>query len=186
MTKHNGKTYEYYSVPIGCSVEDTLLTLIKESLRTKQLLYTRFNIYEIYSDEDSLDSAYQKCVGVSWVECKTKQEKAELRRQEELKKFLNSIPKIKEGYLANGHDILDKKYWDLYEKMLDESLYGMYQGWDLTQALEIIEMLNNNCSLKDAVVKFDKQGHSGFSHGLVRAEIQDLCDRGAVFFEATI
>jgi len=186
MIKHNGKTYEYYSVPIGCSVEDALLALIKESLRTKTLLYTRFNIYEIYSDEDSLDSAYQKCVGISWLEFKTKQEKAEMKRQEELKNFLNSVSKIKEDYLSNGHDVLDKKYWDLYEKLLDKSLYGMYHGWDLTQALEIIKMLNDNCPIKDAVAKFDNQGHSGFSHGLVRAEIQDLCDRGAVFFEATI
>ena len=186
MTKHNGKTYEYYSVPIGSSVEYALLALIKESLATNKLLYTNFNIYELYSDEDSLDSAYQKCVGISWLECKTKQEKAETKRQEELKDFFNSISRIKEDYLSNGHNILDKKYWDLYEKILDESLYGMYRGWDLTQALEIIEMLNNNCSIKDAIIKFDKQGHSGFSHGLVRAEIQDLCDRGAVFFEATI
>lgn len=186
MTKHNGKTYEYYSVPMGCSVGDALLTLIKESLRTKQLLYTRFNIDEIYSDEDSLDSAYQKCVGISWLEYKTQQEKAEIKRQEEVKDFFNSIHHIKEDYLSNGHNILDKKYWDLYGEMLDESLYGMYRGWDLTQALEIIKMLNENCEVHDAVIKFNNQGHSGYTHSLVRLEIKDLCDRGAVFFEATI
>ena len=185
IIKHNNKEYSYYNIG-WATVEEAVIELIKETIRKKQLFYTQFNKTMIYSDEISLDSAYKEIVGKSYNEFQTarKQEYEKILRQNA--EYEQKIPELTKSYIEKGHQIITPSYWTKYDEIVDASLHGMYKGFDLDCALELIQMLNNKNEISEVIKKMKLQGHSGWSIGVVRMMVKDLCDRGIIFFEATV
>lgn len=77
-----------------------------------------------------------------------------------------------------GREILDEKYWDEWDRAVDIRVNDLYNGADLKECLEVVEAMNNGCSLEDVKAILDGQNHSGMSYGLVVREVASFCDRG--------
>ena len=185
IIKHNNKEYSYYNIG-WATVEEAVIELIKETIRKKQLFYTQFNETIIYSDEISLDSAYKEITGKDYNEF-------QLARKQEYEKILKynaeyekKIPELTKSYIEKGHQIISPSYWTKYDEIVDASLHGMYKGFDLDCALELIQMLNNKDDISKVGKKMRMQNHSGWSAVVVKHMVKDLCDRGIIFFEANV
>lgn len=185
VVRHNDKEYLYYHIG-WVTVEEAVIELIKESIRKKLLLYCLFNNAYLYSDEVSLDSAYKEITGQTYEEFQLarKQAHEEILRQNA--EYEQKIPELTKAYIEKGHQIISPSYWTKYDEIVDASLHGMYKGFDLDCALELIQMLNNNEKIFEVEKKMSLQSHSGWSAIVVKHMVKDLCDRGIIFFEATV
>lgn len=185
VVRHNDKEYLYYHIGL-VTVEEAVIELIKESIRKKLLLYCLFNNVYLYSDEVSLDSAYKEITGKNYNEF-------QIARKQEHEKILKynaeyekKIPELTKSYIEKGHQIIAPSYWTKYDEIVDASLHGMYKGFDLDCALELIQMLNNKDDISEVGKKMRMQDHSGWSAVVVKHMVKDLCDRGIIFFEANV
>ena len=174
--------YRQIYFDVGCTLDEAINELIDYKKRG-QLVYGEFNGVELYSDTVTVDSAYKAVLGM------TKQEhyesllryKKKMILEEEI--YKNSIPDKITEYKEKGRKIIDNVYWDTWDKMVPIRLDDIYRGMDLDSALELVEALNNNCSLNEVKRIFDEQEHSGISSSLVKSMVRDLCDRGKVFYD---
>ena len=84
-------------------------------------------------------------------------------------------------YIDKGHEILDEKYWEEWDRIAPIRVSDLYMGFDLASALVIIERLNAGAELKECSEIMHNQDHSGMSWGLVRSLVYHFCDRGVEF-----
>ena len=156
---------------------------VKELKSHNELVCGSFNGQMLYSDIDDLDSAYVKITG------KTKAEFDEAERvrheeyEEQKRKHKETIPELTKEWIEKGNTILDEKYRELWAKCVPVRLSDLYQGMELGMCLDIVKELNNNCSLDEAKVIIESQGHSGMSFGLICSMLKSFCDRGNEFVE---
>ena len=85
-------------------------------------------------------------------------------------------------YISDGHKILDEKYWNDWDRCVPIRVNDIYGGMELGCCLDIIEELNNNCTMDFAKMIIENQGHSGMSYNLVRAMVKAFCNRGEEFY----
>lgn len=86
-----------------------------------------------------------------------------------------------ETWIKKGHDILDEKYWELWDKCVPIRIKDLYNGMELGCCLDIVQELNAGCSMEEAKKIIDSQDHSGMSFCLVVSMVHDFCDRGNEF-----
>jgi hypothetical protein len=86
-------------------------------------------------------------------------------------------------FIEKGINVLDSKYHQSWAKCVPIRLNDLYRGKDLQACLDIVNQLNNGCSLEEAKVVMKSQGHSGASFHLVSSMIRSFCDRGRDFVE---
>lgn len=135
----------------------------------------------LYSDIDTVDTAYKKITG------HTKSEHDELIRkqneeyQEQKRKHEEAIPELTKQWIEKGNQILDEKYRETWAKCVPIRLGDLYQGMELQMCLDIVLELNNGCTLEEAKTIIESQGHSGMSFGLVCSMVKSFCDRGTEF-----
>ena len=91
------------------------------------------------------------------------------------------IPELTKEWIDKGHKILDEQYWSEWDRCVPIRLNDLYKGMELGACLDIIETLNNNCSLDNAKTVIESQGHSVMSFGLVCAMVKSFCNRGEEF-----
>ena len=101
----------------------------------------------------------------------------------DIKEHEAKIPELSKEWIAKGHNILDEKYWTEWDKCVPIRLGDLYRGMELKACLEIVEPLNNGCSMEEAKETIVNQNHSGMSFDLVRAMVKAFCDRGTEFAE---
>lgn len=153
--------------------------------KSGELVFGDFNGQRLFSDIDTLDSAYVKVTG------KTKSEFDEIQRlsqeqyKAEEKKHEDSIPELTTEWIEKGKSILDQKHHERWERVVPIRLSDLYRGMELGATLDIIKELNAGCDLNVAKAIIDGQGHSGISYGLVRSMVKAFCDRGDDFFKYT-
>lgn len=146
-----------------------------------ELVKATFNGHTFYSDTVTLDNAYTEVTGKTKTEYdKEMQERHKKYRQEE-KDYKRKIPELTKEWITKGHEILDKKYWKNWDKIVPLRLKDLYRGMELGACLSIIETLNNNSEFYDAKYILDKQNHSGASYNLVVYLVSNFCDRGTEF-----
>jgi hypothetical protein len=154
---------------------------IEELKSHEGLVCGLFNGQMLYSDIDDVDSAYQKITGKTKAEC----DEAERVRHEEYeasqRKHKEAIPELTKVWIEKGNQILDEKYRELWAKCVPIRLGDLYHGMELGMCLDIVDKLNNGCSLEEAKVIIESQGHSGMSFGLICSMIKSFCDRGEEF-----
>jgi hypothetical protein len=171
----------YTEIKFGFGDIDSAIEKLSHYKEKGELVCGLFNGSMLYSDTDDLDSAYKKITG------KTKAEfdEAERIRHEEYKaeerKHKEAIPELTKEWIEKGNAILNEKYHELWAKCVPIRLGDLYKGMELKACLDIVEPLNNGCSLDEAKAIIDSQGHSGMSFGLVCAMVKSFCDRGTEF-----
>lgn len=181
-TIHNNKTYIHLDDSWGNSLDECVKQLQYKSVKDKDnLYYINFNGYPFYSDEVTYDSAYKQIFDKTYGEYLDYRNKNNAEFELINEEFERDIPELIEQYKKTGKKILDKKYYKHYEEMIPLSLKGTYKGWELTQALEIISMLNEGKSFEDCDAKMVWQSHSGFSFAFTVSIISELCERGPEF-----
>lgn len=81
-------------------------------------------------------------------------------------------------YIDEGHRLLDKKYWNNYDKIVPIRVNDLYGGMELGAFLEVIEDYKEHKDLQRCYDIFEKQGHSGMSASLVASLIYNFCEDG--------
>ena len=94
-----------------------------------------------------------------------------------------AIPELTKVWIAKGHEVLDKKYWEDWNRIVPIRLSDLYEGMELDNTLEIVEHLNSGGLLKTAKTILTNQGHSGMSASLVVSMVSKFCDRGNEFMD---
>lgn len=111
-----------------------------------------FNGIPLYSDTVTLDNAYLAITG------ETKTEK----------------------YINLGHEILDEKYWEKWDKLVPTSITGVYKGEELDYGLEVIKALKTSSVANVKRNVFDKQNDYG---NIVLILAREFSDKGESFFK---
>lgn len=177
--------YKYENVNFlglwGASIEETIHKLNEYSNQHNILASIDFNGVTLYSDVDTVDSAYIKITGKTKEEIdKAQQERiAEYERKEQ--EHQNKIPQLTKEWIEKGKEVLDEKHWAYWEEIVPIRLEDLYKGMELGNTLEIVRVLNEGGTFEQAEVKIYDQGHSGTSFHLVCAMVERFSDRGEEF-----
>jgi hypothetical protein len=169
--------YKQIELGIGNDIESA----VKELKSHKELVCGSFNGKMLYSDIDTVDTAYQKIIGKSKAEFDADRKAENDRYKEEQAKHKEAIPELTKEWIEKGNQILDEKYRETWAKCVPIRLSDLYQGMELQMCLDIVLELNNGCTLEEAKTIIESQGHSGMSFGLVCSMVKSFCDRGVEF-----
>ncbi len=173
-------TYTCIGLIVGSTIEAAILKL-NEYKDRGELVCCDFNGKKLYSDIDTIDTAYLKITG------KTKAEFDELERirneeyKAEEKKHKDVIPELTKEWITKGNAILDEEYHELWAECVPIRLGDLYKGFELGATLDIVKELNAGCGLDKAKEIIKGQNHSGMSHSLVCSMVESFCKRGQSF-----
>ena len=166
---------------IEFSPGENIESAVKELMSHNELVCGSFNGQMLYSDIDTVDSAYQKITGKTKAEYDTEAKAQNDRYEDDRQKHKESIPDLTKEWIEKGNTILDEKYRETWAKCVPIRLDDLYQGMELKCCLDIVIELNNGCTLDEAKAIIESQGHSGMSFGLVCSMVKSFCDRGNEF-----
>lgn len=175
-----GKEYKVIRIPYGWSIEEAVEDLLKRK-DNGELVCADFNGHTLCSDTVTLDNAYLEVVGKTKEQFDKDRKEWRERLDREKEEHEARIPKLTEEYITKGHEILDEQYWTSWDECVPIRLRDLYRGMELKACLDIVEPLNNGCSLEEAKEIIDSQNHSDLSFGLVRTMVRAFCDRGEEF-----
>lgn len=174
------KIYRDIEFMPGCNIESAVNELFGHKYRG-ELVCGSFNGQMLYSDIDTMDSAYKKVTGKTKAEFDEVQRKQQAEYEAENKRHEEAIPKLTEEWIKKGNAVLDKKHHELWAKIVPMRLKDLYKGFELGACLDIVKELNDGCELEKAKGMIEEQRHSGMSFGLVCSMIKEFSDRGAEF-----
>lgn len=147
--------------------------------------YCDFNGHKLYSDNITVDSAYLEVTGQTKEEYNlSKKEYLEkLKKKNELAKqnAQNNIP----IWIEKGKKIIFEEKYQEWEDCVVKCANSIYNGKELDAALEIMEALENEKSLEQAIDILKQQNHSGASESLVKNIIFEFSPKGPEFYVAT-
>lgn len=169
--------YREIEFGFGSSIESA----VKELKGHSDLVCGSFNGEMLYSDVDDLDSAYKKITGKTKLEYKKDQQKRQDDYEQKKREHEEAIPDLTEEWIKKGNEVLDKRYHDLWAKVVPVRLKELYRGYELEACLDIVDLLNNGHGLDDAKDMIEQQGHSGMSFSLVCSIVNAFCIRGSEF-----
>lgn len=92
-----------------------------------------------------------------------------------------NISELTKTWIEQGHEIIEQKYWALWEKCVSIRLSDLYRGKELGDCLDIVGNLNNGCTYEKAKDILDSQNHSNLSWGLIVSMVISFCERGEDF-----
>ena len=180
--KINGEEYNeldsYFG--LGTSIESCLCKLKNQSKLTSLNLCYKFNAEYIHSNM-TVDDAYLTVLN------KTKSDfdkgKLEYQReyQREEKEHKKNIPFLIKKWVKIGHETLDSKYYEEWDKCVPVRLADLYRGMELGCLIKIVKQLNDSVNFNIIKEELDEQGHSGMSYGLVCVMIKAFHDNGSNF-----
>ena len=177
----NGIVFREIRSAWGSTLEE-VSEILKELHIKGYNVYTKFNNRALYSDEDSdVNNAYLKVVGVTYDEFKKKEQESNENFRKAMEKFEERKPLLIENYIKKGHEILDEKYWEKWDRIVPIRVSDLYHGMELSNGLEIIEALNKGKSFEECMALFSDD-HSGMSYGLTAAVIAEFADQGREFY----
>lgn len=174
----------------GQNIEDAWKSLLKESIKTGEVCYGKFNDHEIRST-DSLDEAYLKVVGNT----KAEHDKAmqdwrdEYNRHKEEHKA--RIPELTEMYCEAARGVILEDEYDYWDKIVPIRLGDLYEGMELGNTLDLCKIMRDENltydeRLRKAYDVFMNQGHSGMSASLVASMLRKFCPDGEDLADAVM
>lgn len=140
-----------------------------------------FNGNKLTSDM-SLDEAYILCIGKTYEQFNKEQEESRQRLIQEEEDHKRKIPELSKYWIKEGHKVLSKDKWEMWDKCVPIRLGDLYRGMELGQCLDIIRIVKEK-SIQDGIDVMKNQGHSGMSWGLMKSMIREFCDCGNEFLE---
>lgn len=177
----DGKKYLELDLYAGCSLDTAVNTLFECNGKYDLPVCANFNGHMLYSDSVTMDSAYLECVGCTKEEFAENQRKLLEEYERHKQEHEAAIPELTKTWIIKGHEVLDKKYWEDWDRIVPIRLSDLYEGMELGHTLEIVEHLNSGGLLKTAKTILVNQGHSGMSASLVVDVVSKFCDRGTEF-----
>ena len=138
---------------------------------------------KIIEPDDSIDAAYLKITGMIHEKFIKRLREEEEKRKKEAEEFEKNKPALIQSILNEGYDVLDKKYYDHFARLVPKSVNGIYQGFDIKGALEIVKALKDKKDYEEIDKIFDGQNHSGYSHHIVCLLVKELCDEGLEYIK---
>ena len=138
-----------------------------------------FNRNKLTSDM-SLDDAYMLCTGKTFDEFNKEREESRRRLIQEDEEYKKKIPELSKYWIEEGHKVLSKDKWEMWDKCVSIRLRDLYMGMELGQCLDIIKTVKEK-SIQDGIEIMKNQGHSGMSWGLMKSMIREFCDCGNEF-----
>lgn len=181
--KEDGKTdKEYREVEFlsGATLDDVVSELL--SFKKKgQLVYGVFNGHRLYSDKVTFDSAYKEVTGSTRTEFYKKETAMHEELEAQEKEHTSRIPDLVEVWKKRGREVLSEDKWEYWDKVVPIRLNDLYRGMELGYCLDIVKILNNNGTFKEAREKIESQDHSGMSFNLLCTMLKEFCDRGEEF-----
>jgi hypothetical protein len=176
------KKYTEIKAFVGGDI-DSAIAELNNYKEKGELAFIDFNGKKLYSDIDTLKSAYRKITGKTKIQFDRVQKKAHERYKKNNESHAKSIPRLTKEWIKKGNDILDEKYRENWAKCVPIRLGDLYKGMELDACLKIVNRLNCGCTLDEARTMIDNQGHSGMSFSLVCAMLRSFCDRGNEFVD---
>lgn len=178
MEKH------YTKIECWGNVENAVQELVGYSIKNHgRLACCEFNGVTLYSDTVSLDSAYREVTGKSYFQFNEDQKAWHKEYDRKEAEHKAAIPDLTQAWIKKGHEILSEDKWDYWDKIVPIRLGDLYHGMELGNCLDIVQILNEGCSLDEARQEIENQNHSGMSFGLVRSMVREFSDRGNEFSE---
>jgi hypothetical protein len=173
--------YNKIDLMVGSSIGESLIYLIQQSIQTKTPTCGEFNGTMLYSDVDSLDSAYLKVIGKTYAErCEADRlEKIEMAKRDAEEKAKQ--PAKIQRWIERGSRLIPAEHLNYWAEIVPIRANDLYCGMELDACLDIIELLNSGCAIDTARAKIDSQNHSGMSYSLVRALVGKFAARGEEF-----
>lgn len=174
---------EYIEIELDAgSTIDEAVSILQRHEYLGHKVFASFNGVKLYSDNITLDRAYLAITGKTKAE--NEKRRAELREEykREQEEHKRKIPELTEHWKAKGREILEEDKWKLWDKIVPIRLNDLYEGLELKCCLEIVQALNQGCTMREARDIFDKQGHSGMSASLVSCMLKEFSPRGEEFF----
>ena len=174
------KNYIRLEVVAGQTI-DRVVELLQDHHRSGTFASAEFNGVILYSDTVTLDNAYQAITG------RTKAE-SEQQRQDWVRKYDEQkaahearIPELTIEWTEKGKAILPKEKWALWEEVVPVRLKDLYQGMELGQCLDLVQILDHGGTFEEAKAKLESQGHSGMSFSLICAMLGEFAKNGNTF-----
>ena len=181
------KEVEFYP---GQDIKDAWKMLMKESMETGEVCYGTFNGEEIRST-DSLDDAYKKVTGKTKAEFDKEMQdwRDDYDRQKEEHKA--RIPELAKEYSERARGLILEDQYEYWDKILPIRLGDLYEGMELGATLDLCEIMRDESlsyddRLRKAYDKFQDQGHSGMSAGLVASMLRVFCPDGEDLADAVM
>lgn len=175
--------YREIDFGVGTTIENAIKKLAYYKDKNIQAKGS-FNGQILYSDIDTLDSAYRKITGVSFEDFKEKEKQRHLEYEKHKREHEEKIPELTKYWIEEGKKILIEDKWEYWEKCVPIRLNDFYEGMELKYCLDIIKILKEtNNDFQKAKEVIENQGHSGMSFGLVCSMITSFYDKGKEFVE---
>jgi len=171
--------YEEIEFGPGQSIFDCMTKLLQ--YKNKKVCGD-FNGKMLYSDIDTIDSAYLKITGVSYEQFQIDRQKEYQEYDRKEKEHKAAIPELSKEWIERGHAILEPDKWDYWDRCVPVRLGDLYHGMELGCCLDIINILKCG-DLEAAKQELSSQGHSGMSHGLVCGMVAAFYDKGQEFID---
>ena len=148
-------------VVAGSNIESVVYTLLAAKARGESV-YCEFEGVKLYSDNVTMDSAYEQITGIT----KEKHDKIQ-------------------NWIERGNKIIFPKRHKEWEECVKKRSNSIYNGEELNAALEIMEALENGALIEEAKDLFIKQNHSEISYTIVQKLVYLFSSRGPEFYEST-
>jgi predicted nuclease with TOPRIM domain len=177
-----GRMYEKIEFFAGNTIEQAVNQLLNYKAQGK-LVCGEFNGITLYSDTVTMDSAYKEITGKTKAEFDKGQQEWKDNYDKQKQEHEEKIPELTKVWMEKGREVLTEDKWEYWDKIVPIRLNDLYQGMELGNCLDIVNILNNNGTLDEAKEVIENQGHSGMSFGLVCAMVREFCDRGSEFVE---
>lgn len=174
--------YEVLHASLGCSVEDAVNLLLRYKSQGK-LACMKFNDAMLFSDTVTMDSAYLQITGGTKAEhdayLRNYFQEMERRKQE----HQDNISSLTTYWIGRGKEVLPADKHKQWTEIVPIRLNDLYEGMELGNCIEIVEMLNAGGTLEEVLFAMSEQGHSGMSWGLVASIVREFSPRGEEFYD---
>ena len=134
---------EYYKLDYCGNLENAVYKLQDWNNKYKnRKACIMFNGYKLCSDTVTMDSAYVEVLGKTKAEfdAEKRKQREEWKRHEEEHRF--AIPVLTKKWIEEGHKVLPEDKWSEWDRIVPIRLSDLYEGMELGQCLEIINILN--------------------------------------------
>lgn len=148
-------------------IEDNFIRLANNAIMFPDLKFAlEFNGVWLYSDIDTLDSAYLKVTGKTKAEFDEYIETQQRLFKEKREKHETEIPDLTKKWIEEGKTFIKPEYQDAWNNLVPNRLADLYQGMELQATKDLISLLDNE-QYEEAKSLFYEQGHSGMSASIV-------------------
>ncbi len=164
---------------------DVTIQQLMEAERKGEHVFCNFNGHELHSDGITVDSAYKEVTGHTKEEFEQLLNEAiernERERVQREQKAIENIP----TWIERGKEMIFPERYEEWERYVNASARSIYNGLEIEEVLQIMEALDNNPSMDEAINIFDGLNSSGNAEKMIKDTILEFSKRGPEFWLAT-